>query len=139
MPANNSPIFVLTPNLGFARLSAANTASDGSGTLVTAFTAGTNGSRIDFITITNSQVTAATSSNMVIKIFITDTLGVNPRMLTEVTLPAVTRSTTVAGSTTTVTFSNGLIIPSGTLIRVCQSVYSGAQDQNDIIVRGGDY
>lgn len=139
MPANNAPIFVLTPNVGFARVAAANTASDGSGTLVTAFTAGTNGSRIDFITITNSQITAAASSNMVVKVFITNTSGTSPRMLTEVALAATTRSTSAVGATTTITFSNGLIIPSGTLIQVCQSVYAGVQDQNDVVVRGGDY
>jgi hypothetical protein len=60
-------------------------------------------------------------------------------MLQEVTLAAATRTTAVVGSTTTISFSNGLIIPSGTLVQVSQSVYAGAQDQNDVVARGGDY
>jgi hypothetical protein len=139
MPANTTPIFVLTPNIGFGRITSANTTSDGSGSLTTVFTAGTNGSRIDFLTITNSQSTAAVSSAMVIKVYLTNTSGTNPRMLQEVTLPAVTRTTSAVGTTTTISFSNGLIIPSGTLVQVSQSVYAGVQDQNDVVVRGGDY
>ena len=53
MPANIAPIFVLTPNIGFGRITAANTTSDGSGALITIFTAGANGSRLDFISIIN--------------------------------------------------------------------------------------
>ncbi|MFY8165200.1 MAG: hypothetical protein ACOVJ8_01330 [Sediminibacterium sp.] len=49
MPANTTPIFVLTPNTSTATIDAANTARDGSGTLVTAFTAGASGSRVDFV------------------------------------------------------------------------------------------
>jgi hypothetical protein len=139
MPANTSPIFVLKPNVGFGRITAANTTSDGSGSLTTVFTAGADGSRLDFITITNTQATAAASSAMVIKVYLTNTSGTTPRMLQEVTLPAVTRTTAVIGTTTTITFSNGLIIPSGTLVQVSQSVYAGVQDQNDVVARGGDY
>ena len=139
MAANTTPIFALTPVIGRARLTAANTASDGSGTTATLVTAGTDGTRIDMITITNSQATAAASSAMVIKVFISDTGGTNLRMLAEVALPAATRSTTAIGTTATITFVGGLVIPSGTIITVCQSVYAGAQDQNDIIARGADF
>jgi hypothetical protein len=139
MPANIAPIFVLTPNIGFGRITAANTTSDGSGSLTTVFTAGANGSRLDFLTITNSQATAALSSAMVIKVYLTNTSGTTPRMLQEVTLPAATRTTAVVGSTTTISFSNGLIIPAGTLVQMSQSVYAGVQDQNDVVARGGDY
>lgn len=139
MPANTTPIFVLTPKIGHARVAAANTAADGSGALVTLFTAGTDGSRVDRITIRNSQVTAAASSAMVVRVFITDTSGNNPRLYSEATLAAVTRSNTVIGSTTTITILGGLILASGQLIQVCQSVYGGAQDQNDFTAEGGDY
>ena len=48
---NTSPIFTLVPNVGFARLAAANTARDGSGTVTTIFTAGTEGSLLNKITL----------------------------------------------------------------------------------------
>jgi len=137
--ANTTPIFVLTPKVGQARVTAANTASDGSGALVTLFTAGADGSRIDRVTIRNSQVTAAASSAMVVRVFITDTSGINPRLYAEATLATATRSATAIGATSTITFLGGLIINSGQLLQVCQSVYAGAQDQNDFIAEGGDY
>jgi len=139
MPANTTPIFVLTPKIGQARVAAANTASDGSGALTTLFTAGTDGSRVDRITVRNSQVTAAASSAMVVRVFITDTSGTNPRLYAEAALATATRSASAIGATTTITFLGGLIIRSGQLIQVCQSVYAGAQDQNDFTAEGGDY
>jgi hypothetical protein len=121
------------------RIAAANTASDGSGTINTCFTAGTNGSRVDSIIFTNSQTTAAASSAMVGKVFVTDTSGLNPMLLVEIALPTITRSTTVIGQSQTISFANGLILKSGQLLRATISVYAGAQDQTDVIARGGDY
>jgi hypothetical protein len=139
MPANTSPIFVLTPNVGMARLAAANTARDGSGSISTVFTAGSNGSRVDSITFNSAQASAAASSTMVGRVFITDNAGANPRLLQEVVIAPVTASNTVIGATQTITFTNGLVIPSGTLLKVAISVYAGVQDQMDVIARGGDY
>jgi hypothetical protein len=75
MPQNTNPIFVLTPNTGRATIAAANTASNGSGTLVDLITGSTNGTRVDSITVTNSQLTYAASSAMVVRVFITDSSG----------------------------------------------------------------
>ena len=61
MPPNTTPIFTLTPNIGLASVAAANTASDGSGTLVTLFTAGVNGSRLNSIICRNAQASPAAS------------------------------------------------------------------------------
>lgn len=139
MPANTLPIFTLVPDIGRARIVTANTASDGSGTLYAAFTAGVNGSRIDSITFISSQATYAATSPMVGRVFVTDTAGINPRLLVEIALPSVTKTASVLGQTQTISFSTGLIIPAGTLIQVCQSVYATAADQYDVIVRGGDF
>ena len=139
MAANTSPIFVLTGNFTPARLVAANTASDGSGTLYTVVTAGTDGTRVDGVRFRNSQVTAAASSNMVHRIFITDTLGANPRLIGEVATATATRSTTVIGATSVFTFDQPIIMQSGQLMRVCQSVYAGAQDQFDAVAYAGNY
>ena len=139
MPANTTPIFTLTPNIGLASVAAANTASDGSGTLVTLFTAGASGSRVERIRYHNAQATAAASSAMVIRFFITDTGGANPKLLDEVALATATRSVSAVGATGTLSFSNGLFIPSGTIIKVIQSVYAGAQDLMHYVAEGGDY
>lgn len=139
MAANTVPIFTKTPKIGLCSVGVANTACDGSGTLTTLFTAGENGSRIERIRYSNAQATPAASSAMVIRIFITDTSGANPILLTEIPLVTATRSTTAVGAGGTYTFSNGLIIPAGTIIKVAQSIYAGVQDLMHYVAEGGDY
>lgn len=139
MAANISPIFVLTPKLNTATVAAANTARDGSGSLVTLFSAGSNGSRLDFVTFNSAQATAAASSAMVGRVFVTDTAGANPRLLAEVALPTITASNTAIGQTQTIAFNNGLILASGQIVSCTISVFAGVQDQYQVIARGGDY
>jgi hypothetical protein len=139
MPANTTPIFTLSGNFTPARLSAANTASDGSGTLVTLVTAGANGSRVDGVRFRNSQVTAAASANMVHRIFLTDTSGVNPRLIGEIATAAATRSLSAIGATSIYTFDQPIVMKSGQILSVCQSVYAGAQDQFDACAFAGSY
>lgn len=51
MAANTSAIFPLTPKVswGATALATANTAKDGTGTVLTVFTAGANGARVDYL------------------------------------------------------------------------------------------
>jgi len=139
MPANTVPVFTKTPKVGTCAVSAANTASDGSGTLATLFTAGEFGSRIERIRYSNAQIAPAASSAMVIRFFITDATGENPRLLAEVSLVTATRSVSAVGAGGTYTFANGLVIPAGTIIKVAQSVYAGVQDLMHYVAEGGDY
>lgn len=139
MAVNTTPIFPLTPVIGYARLTAANTARDGSGSLSTLVTGDTDGTRVDYITFTSAQATAAANSAMVGRVFITDNAGSNPRLLSEIAISAVTASNTAIGATQTITFAGGLIIPSGVVLKVAISVYAGAQDQVDVIARAADY
>lgn len=139
MPANTTPIYTVTPNIGLASVAAANTASDGSGVLNTLFTAGVNGSRLERIRYNNAQIAYAASSAMVIRFFITDTGGINPRLLDEVTLATATRSASAVGAKGVLGFPNGLFLPSGTIIKVIQSVYAGVQDLMHYVAEGGDY
>ena len=137
--ANTSPIFVLTPNFSTAASAAGNTASDGSGALVTLFTAGANGSLISSIKVNNAQISAALSSAMVVRIFVTDTVGANPRLVSEAALPAATRSLTAVGATVTINFLGGLQLAAGQIVKVCQSAYAGVQDLTHFSAQGGDY
>lgn len=139
MAANTTPIFTKQGNFTPARIAAANTAADGSGTLVTLVTAVTDGTRVDGVRFINSQATAAASGAKVLRIFLTDTGGTNPRLIGEVVMATATRSTTVIGATSIYTFDQAIIMKSGQLISVCMSVYAGAQDQTDAIAYAGDY
>jgi hypothetical protein len=73
------------------------------------------------------------------RVFLTDTSGLNPRLIQEVSLPAVTASNTAIGATATITFTNGLVIAAGQIVQTTQSVYAGVQDQTDVLARGGDF
>ena len=139
MPANTSPIFTLTPNIGMAEVDSANTESDGTGALDTLFTAGAQGSRVEYVKFSNAQSVAAASSAMVVRIFVTDTGGINPRLLGEVAVAAAARTVAVIGATGTITFTGGLSLASGQLLQCCQSVYAGAQDLMHFVAVGGNY
>jgi len=139
MPANTTPIFIINGNFSAARILSANTASDGSGTLYPVVTGGTNGTRVDGVRFRNSQTTAAASSNMVHRIFLSDTGGANYRLLGEVATATATRSTTAIGATSIYTFDQPIIMKSGQLMAVCQSLYASAADQFDACAFAGDY
>lgn len=139
MAANITPIFLKQGNFTPARIAAANTASDGSGTLVTLVTATVDGTRVDSVRFINSQATAAAAGAKVFRIFLSDTAGANPRLIGEVAATAATRSTTAIGQTATYTFDQPIIMLSGQIMTVIQSVYAGAQDQTDACAFAGDY
>ena len=139
MAANTTPIFILSANVGTARLTGSNTTSDASLTtnLVTLVTAGADGTRIDAVRFRNSQATAAASSAMVHRVFYL--VGGVYRLIGEVNTAAATRSNTVLGATSIITFDLPIFIPSGGSLVVGQSVYAGAQDQFDAIAYAGNY
>jgi hypothetical protein len=139
MAANPTPIFINQGNFTPGRIAAANTASDGSGALVTLVTAGADGTRVDGVRFINSQATAAAAAAKVWRIFLSDTGGTNFRIIGEVIAAAVTRSNTVAGQTTIYTFDQAIIMQSGQIMSVCQSVYTTAADQTDAIAFAGNY
>lgn len=131
------PIFIKQGNITIGRIAAANTASDGSGTLVVIVTAQTDGTRVDGIRFRNSQASNAASSAMVHRVF--HDVGGTIRLIGEIATPAATRSASAIGSTSIYTFDQPLILKSGETIKVCQSVYAGVQDQFDACPFAGDY
>ena len=105
MAANTSPIYSIVGatdstafnNSGTVSGPTANTALDGSGTLIKAFTAGANGSYIQKIRFRPVGSPAAT----VCRVFISSsstTSATNTWLYDEITLPAVTLSQTAASS-----------------------------------------
>lgn len=139
MPANTKPIFTLTGNFAPARIAAANAAADGSGTLVTLVTAATDGTRVDGVRFRNAQASAAASTAMRHCVFLSNTSGTNYRLVGEALTAAATRSNTVLGATSIITFDQPIIMKSGQILAVCQSAYAGVQDQFDAIAYAGDY
>lgn len=102
MTANTAPIYTIAPNLGGignAVTTAANTAFDGTGTVITNFTAGANGAYVQNITF-NPQGGGGNNVATVARIFLnngsTNATATNNLFIGEVSLIASTGSATVA-------------------------------------------
>jgi hypothetical protein len=85
----SSPAYTATPRTERATISAANTNRDGTGTIVNLFTAGTNGSRVERITIC---ATATTTAGMV-RFYLFD--GTNTDLWREIPITAISPNGTV--------------------------------------------
>jgi hypothetical protein len=101
------PAFASVPKVAFGQVSTANTARDGTGTLVTIVTGAASGTRISSVRVT----AAGTTTAGVVRLFLND--GTNTRLLAEILVPAITPSTTVAVFMWTGIFSaeNAIILP----------------------------
>jgi len=152
MAANTTPIFVGTPNVGFARLNYTNQNSDGSGTQSLIFTSGVNGSRIDEIRVHNSAATPSnTTDACVVRIFVATssttglingyTSSITPAFLVdEIAISSTARSTSAVGASGFLSYPGGLIMASGSNLWACMSIYNSANfDALDVIVRGGNF
>jgi len=107
--------FTCQPNLEYSQLTTANTARDGTGTIVTvatgpATTAGNGvGERIARITV---QATGTTTAG-VIRFFLSLDNGTTNRLILEKLVPAITPSTTVSAYRMEVSELVGLMLPGG--------------------------
>jgi hypothetical protein len=98
MPPNTKPIFPLVPNIGIARITAGNTATDGTGTVTTMFTAGTNGARLDKVTISSAGTNVATVLRLFLNNGSATSTAANNALVAEIDLPATTSSAVKANS-----------------------------------------
>ena len=126
--------YAATPKCGIGQVSVANTNRDGTGTIETVFSAGTSGSRIDAIDL---KAVGTTTAGM-IRLFIHD--GANARLLTEVTVTALTPSGTLPSwevqlNTNTMTQVLPLLLPTGYSLRAATN---NAETFN-VIAQGGDF
>lgn len=95
MPANTAPIFSLIGDVQWGTISAANTAKDGTGTVVTAFTAdATNGGFIQKLRFSPLGTNIATVARIFINNGSTNATAGNNTLYAEVTLPATTLTET---------------------------------------------
>ena len=89
MPANTTPIFTHTPIHAMASIATANTARDGTGTVGTVYTPGSNGGRVEMVRV----VAAGATTAGVVRIFIYD--GAAYFLIKELMVSAVTPSVSV--------------------------------------------
>ena len=134
MAANTTPTFTITPEIGMASITTANTARDGTGTMATLLTGATAGTRVTRITITS----LGTNTNGMIRLFIGDDAGSpNIRLWKEILAPATTGSVTVLefNSTQYLPGESAIVLPPNYTLRV--STHVG--EPYAVIAEGGDY
>ena len=117
MAANTSPIFPLIPQIEWGTITAANTNMDGTGTVVTIFTADvTNGSHLSFITTKALGTNVATVLRVFINNGSANTVATNNILIHEISLPATTADTDA--ETTEVKWEADFALPPGYKINV---------------------
>jgi hypothetical protein len=98
MPANTAPIFTLVPEVswGTTAITTANTAKDGTGTVLTVLTAGANGSYVQRVRFRPSGTSVQTVARLFINNGSTNATAANNILFDEITLSAITVSETAA-------------------------------------------
>ncbi len=137
MPANTSPIFPLTPNVGWGVIDTANVAKDGTGTVVTIHTAGANGSRVDKLRYKAKGTNVATVLRVFVNNGSTNATAANNTMIHEETIAATTLSEVAALVNGEIPFPDGLVLPAGYKINITigTTISAGLH----VSAHGGDY
>jgi hypothetical protein len=126
MAQNTNPIFVGTPNFGFsATITAANTNTDGTGTVLSVFTAGANGS---YVRRLRCKAQGTNQAN-VLRIFInngsTQATAANNTLWGELALGGSTASSSAAIGPD-YEYPLNMVLPAGYVVNVCLGVTSAA-------------
>lgn len=116
MAANTSPIYCKNGNISWGTITTANTAKDGTGTVVTVFTATTEGSRIEKLRFRALGTNVATVARVFINNGSTNVTATNNSLYEEITLPATTLSE--VAQLTNQEINLGLVLPAGYKINI---------------------
>jgi hypothetical protein len=135
-----SASFAATPKNGTltTQLTTANTGRDGTGTLVTVFTAGATGSRIDSIII---QATGTTTAGM-IRFFLSNDSGTSKRLIGEVPVLANTPSGTTPAWQALLTSQNSSFLQNGLVLQASAILYAAPNNSetfNVVLLNAGDF
>ncbi len=113
---NTSPIYSGTPNVGWGTVTTANTAKDGTGTVVTVFTAGADGGRCDYVRVRALGTNTATVLRVFINNGSTNATATNNTLFTEATIASTTLSEVAALAETTINL--GVALDAGYKINI---------------------
>lgn len=93
MAANKDPIYTLVPTVSWAAVIAtANTAKDGTGTVATVFTAGSEGSFVQKLVARPTGTNVASVLRVFINNGATNATAINNSFLADISLPTITNS-----------------------------------------------
>lgn len=136
MPANLAPIFPIAPVIGVASLVSptaliTRTSITGTTGLISLLGAGTNGTRVDKITVHYKDTTALSTAGAV---WVWIYNGTTAHLFAEILVTAITGSTTVSSFDLSTSFAN-LVLPTTYSLYVSSTI---DQDFN-VFAFGGDY
>lgn len=130
MPTENAiPRFIQTGRIAAASISVANANRDGTGTVVTVFSAGAQGSLVELVRV----IALGTTTAGVVRIYVHD--GSNYHLLDEIAVSAVTPTGSTPVFEGEYVPSKPLILPTGWSIRAAP--LNG--ESFKVLVTGGDY
>ena len=137
MAANTAPIFTLAPETtwGPTAITTANTAKDGTGTVLTVFTAGVNGSYVQRVRFRPSGTSVQTVARLFINNGSTNATAANNILFDEITLSAITVSETAAQPSFEIPLNFAL--PAGYVLNITIGTTVAAGWYVSVI--GGDY
>jgi hypothetical protein len=124
--------YAATSRAAVAQVTAANTARDGTGTIVTVMAGASTGSRVDDIRI---QATGTVTAG-VVRLFLSLDNGTTNRLLREILVTATTPSTTVEAWSASLT-NLGILLPSTTAL--LRASTNNAETFNILVTRAGDF
>jgi hypothetical protein len=122
--------YAATPRTAVGQVTTANTNRNGTGTIATIFTGGTNGSRIDDISI----VATGTTTAGVVRLFLND--GTTSYLWQEILVSAITPSTTVQVFSFTL-LNQALILASSSWS--LRASTNNSETFNILVTRAGDF
>lgn len=132
MAAGTTPVFVATPKTWYGQVSVANTAYDGTGTIVTIATGVANASIIQFVRVHASVTTTAG----MVRFFLTLDGGTTKRLILEIPISAVTVAANTAAFSDERVFTVPLVLPDTNGI-----LYASTHNAEaiNIVAVGGDF
>ena len=120
MPANTNPIYVLTPNNGLASfVTAANTATDGTGTVYTVYTAGANGGVFQGVRVKGNGTNAASVMRIFLNNGSSTATTANNALIGELPLAATTGANNAAIGPDSFWPASNLVMAASYIITVC--------------------
>lgn len=135
MPANFKPVFPLTPVVSVGQtIATANTAKDGTGTVVTLYTAGANGSKVGNIQVAYTGTSVATVLRLFINNGSTNATAGNNTLFKSITVPANTLSEVAAAAD--ITTELNITLPPG--YKINATIGTTVAAALALTVNGGD-
>jgi hypothetical protein len=119
MAANTTPIYSRTPDIQWGEVATANTARDGTGTVVTVFTAdATEGGRVEKIKVRSKGTNVTTVMRFWLNNGSTNATAANNTLIYEATIAATTLSEVAALADNDIRFPEAIALPPGYKINV---------------------